>query len=110
RNANALIAMRDRENFREGNCRMFRRRVNSAADLREQSCRRARVEKVSTAALYHAREHGARRINVRHDMYVPASRPAFVRRRAYIVGRRISVGESCVRAKEIDRSDILFGF
>src|SRR5579871_114660 len=56
RNANALVAMGNGEDFAESHRRVLGRRVNGAANLREQPRRRSRVEKIAAAARDHARQ------------------------------------------------------
>ena len=89
RHLDVVGLVRDREVFGKADRGVLGGGVSGASDLRQQTCRRNRIEKISAAARLHAGNEIPRRIDMGHDMDRPAPRPRLVGGAAGIDRHRI---------------------
>lgn len=97
--AQAAVAVGDREPLGEGHGRVLRDGVGGRADLGEQTRRGCRLEQRAAAALEHAGHQHARRPHVGHHVHLPDALPVRV---GHVDAARH--GDARVRAEEIDRA------
>jgi hypothetical protein len=89
--------------------RMLGHAIDRIANLIEQAGRRDGVQEIAATAGDHARQAGARRIDVRHDIDLPATLPLRIGRRRAVVWPPAEVADARIGTEKSDRAGHAFG-
>src|SRR5260370_19287504 len=103
--------VRDRETLGKSDRRMLGRRIGRTSGLRTRSGGGNGVEKITAAAGLHARDQMPRRVDMRHDVDRPASRPWLVGSSAGVIRQGIeTAADAGIGAEQRNRTELPLGF